>query len=85
MTEHNDIVINGAGMVGAITALLLAEQGCSVTLIVGFFPPEGIFDSGGALYDLMFVAGLVGMCLPPFLLLWFERFKSISTPVPTGP
>jgi len=73
------------GNVGMWLTGLIGVGGCSVTLIVGFFPPEGIFDSGGALYDLMFVAGLVGMCLPPFLLLWFERFKSISTPVPTGP
>ena len=33
MTEQHDIIINGAGMVGAVTALLLAEQGLSVALI----------------------------------------------------
>ncbi|VAW47631.1 2-polyprenylphenol hydroxylase [hydrothermal vent metagenome] len=33
MTEQYDIIINGAGMVGAVTALLLAEQGLTVALI----------------------------------------------------
>ncbi len=33
MTQQHDIIINGAGMVGAVTALLLAEQGFKVALI----------------------------------------------------
>lgn len=33
MTKRCDIIINGAGMVGGVTALLLAEQGFAVTLI----------------------------------------------------
>ena len=33
MTQQHDIIINGAGMVGAVTALLLAEQGFTVALI----------------------------------------------------
>ncbi len=33
MTDHKDIIINGAGMVGAMTALLLAEKGFTVALI----------------------------------------------------
>lgn len=33
MTQQHDIIINGAGMVGAVTALMLAEQGFTVALI----------------------------------------------------
>ncbi len=33
MTQQYDIIINGAGMVGVVTALLLAEQGLTVALI----------------------------------------------------
>ncbi len=33
MTQHYDIIINGAGMVGTVTALLLAEQGYTVALV----------------------------------------------------
>jgi len=33
MTQHYDVVINGAGMVGSVAALLFAEQGFNVCLI----------------------------------------------------
>jgi amino acid transporter len=70
------------GNVGMWITGLFGIAGCGVTLVVGFFPPESIFDSGGVLYDLMFIAGLLGMCVPPFFLIWIKRAKSILAPVP---
>lgn len=42
--------------------------GCTITLIVGFIPPEGINVGSEATYPWILVAGLFIMALPPFFL-----------------
>lgn len=57
------------GKVGMWIVGLLGLTGTLITLVVGFFPPDGI-DVGGILhYELMFTGGIFAMLLP-VLFLW---------------
>lgn len=50
-------LVAGAGLIGSV-----------VTFIIGFIPPHNIQVGGTAHYELLLVAGLIIMCLPPFVM-----------------
>lgn len=59
---------------------LLGLFGCAVTLIVGFFPPDGV-DVGGTLhYEIVFSGGLVAMILPVIAFYAYYYTKALSAP-----
>lgn len=70
------------GKIGMWATCLLGLFGCTITLIVGFIPPEGI-DVGGLLhYEMVFVSGIVGMVLPITFFYFYQSRQSFSrTPV----
>ncbi len=60
--------------VGKWIVCLLGLLGCSITVVVGFFPPGGI-DVGTPLhYELMFVGGIVLMLLPILFFYWYRAY-----------
>ena len=58
------------GRYGYYFTCLLGLAGCFITLVVGFFPPEGSnMDMGGtAHFRVIFTSGIVLMLIPAFLL-----------------
>ncbi|MGQ3892575.1 amino acid permease [Legionella sp. CNM-4043-24] len=57
------------GRVGYYLTCALGLIGCSITLVVGFIPPENAVTSGGAgHFRLVFSLGILLMVLPSFLL-----------------
>lgn len=58
------LLVAGAGILGSV-----------VTVIVGFFPPEGINVGSWDRYDALILAGLILMCLPPVISIFRQQFK----------
>ncbi len=57
------------GKFGYYFICLLGLLGCTLTLIVGFIPPESAMDIGGAdRFRLVFASGILLMVFPAFLL-----------------
>lgn len=55
--------------IGYYTVCILGLIGCIITLIVGFFPPEGSVDVGGAHhFRMVFSTGIFIMILPALLI-----------------
>lgn len=52
---------------------LLGLAGCAITLIVGFFPPEGINVGSVARYEILFTIGMIIMILPVFLFYHYQK------------
>lgn len=50
--------------IGMIIVCLLGLIGCSITLLVGFFPPDGINVGIGMPYGLLFACGMLAMIMP---------------------
>lgn len=77
---------------GAWAVGLLGMFGCLITLIVGFFPPDGINVGSTLRYDIIFVAGMFAILLPVFAFYSYKnrsnklnaridsRLSDISTP-----
>lgn len=64
------------GKIGYYLVCLAGLFGCTLTLIVGFIPPEDFMDIGSpGLFRLVFTAGIVLMLLPAFLLFLFQRYR----------
>lgn len=55
-------LVSGIGMIGVIT-----------TLIVSFIPPAEIQVGSVFRYEFTLIAGLVLMCLPPFVSVWWMK------------
>lgn len=60
--------------VGLWITSLLGLFGCSVTLLVGFFPPSTINVGGLFHYDMIFTLGIVLMTLPVVLFFIYKRY-----------
>lgn len=57
------------GRYGYYFTCLLGLVGCAITLFVGFIPPEGNMDLGGANhFRIIFASGILIMLFPAFLL-----------------
>ncbi|WP_298628012.1 APC family permease [uncultured Legionella sp.] len=57
------------GKIGYYLVCILGLFGCTITLIVGFIPPEQSMDVGGAAhFRRVFSLGIIMMLLPAFLL-----------------
>lgn len=61
------------GKKGMVLTCVLGLIGCAITLLVGFFPPDGINVGSTLRYELTFGAGIVVMILP---VLFFYRYKN---------
>ncbi len=61
--------------VGKWITCCLGILGCSVTVIVGFFPPSGINVGGSLHYELLFCSGIIVMLLP---ILFFYAYKKYN-------
>lgn len=56
------------GIFGVCATALIGIIGVSVTFVVSFIPPDGLMNIGSVTrYESLLIAGLVIMCLPPFL------------------
>ena len=56
--------------VGYYTTCVIGLIGCSISLVVGFFPPEGNINLGGSgHFRAIFLAGIICMLMPAGLLL----------------
>lgn len=65
------------GKIGYYLTCLLGLFGCTVTLIVGFIPPEqSINVGGGAHFRMVFAIGIVLMVLPALLIYLRKRIVS---------
>lgn len=63
------------GKLGYYLVCILGLLGCTVTLIVGFIPPEQAMDVGGAAhFRQVFSIGIFMMLIPAFLLYLRKRF-----------
>jgi amino acid transporter len=56
---------------------LMGIFGCTVTLIVGFFPPDGVNVGGVMYYELVFVSGMLAMILPITLFYAYKNRKDL--------
>ncbi len=61
------------GKLGMIFVGLLGLVGTFITLIVGFFPPEGINVGGAWHYEISFSIGLILMIVPIVLFFWYQK------------
>ena len=68
------------GRVGMVLTCVLGILGCLVTLIVGFFPPQGINVGSTIYYVTIFALGIIMMLAPVLLLfaykLWYDQLHS---------
>jgi len=62
--------------VGVWTTCVLGLIGCTITLVVGFFPPDHIHIESVGTYALTISLGFLGAVLPVFY--FYKRRKSIS-------
>ena len=53
-------LVGGMGIIGVV-----------VTLIVSFIPPDNINVGSSFIYEISLILGLIVMCLPPFINLWW--------------
>ncbi len=64
------------GHAGYIFTCILGLIGCSVTLVIGFFPPPEATGIGGAShFRLIFSIGIILMLLPAILLYLWKQYK----------
>ena len=70
-------LIPGKKLGGWITCLL-GLLGCTLTIIVGFFPPASLNVGGAAHYEIVFTTGLIVMSLPALLGLLYKTLKTIT-------
>ncbi|MCC5792111.1 MAG: amino acid permease [Legionellaceae bacterium] len=71
--NKNAFTIPG-GKAGYYLTCLLGLIGCTLTLIVGFIPPQEAMDFGSASqFRLIFSLGIVVMILPAVLLYWRKK------------
>jgi len=54
------ILVSGIGMLGA-----------SISFLVSFMPPKDILTGSILQYELILISGLVLMCIPPFISVWY--------------
>lgn len=74
-TLHRPFKIPG-GKFGYYLTCFLGLIGCVLSFIVGFFPPENSIDVGGANhFRMVFLAGILMMLLPAFLLILKKQVK----------
>lgn len=64
------------GKVGSWLTSILGLIGCAITLVVGFFPPEGINVGGRIHYEFVFTLGIFVMILPVSLF-YFYRCRKV--------
>lgn len=69
--------------IGLWSVCLLGLTGCIVTMIVGFFPPEGINVGSLLRFELLQVAGIMGMILP-VLYFWMYQARHRGKPPEAG-
>ncbi|MDF1758211.1 MAG: APC family permease [Legionellaceae bacterium] len=58
-------VVGGMGIIGVV-----------ITLFVSFIPPEGVDIGSVSFYEVILVSGLILMCVPPFISLWWVSRRS---------
>jgi amino acid transporter len=61
------------GKLGIWSVCLLGLVGCTITLIVGFFPPDGINVGNAAQYEMIFGGGMLVMILPILGFYWYKN------------
>ncbi|KTD21936.1 APC family permease [Legionella londiniensis] len=65
------------GKIGYYLTCIIGIAGCTITLVVGFFPPENSLDFGGTdHYRMVFTLGILLMLLPAFLLYWRKASRA---------
>lgn len=74
--QHRPYQIPG-GKIGIWFVSVLGLMGCTITLIIGFFPPSSINVGSHWHYDLIFGSGIVIMILP-ILLFYFYKYSRNS-------
>ena len=62
------------GNIGYYLTCLMGLIGCSITLIVGFFPPEGLTNTGD--FRLLFSLGILLMIAPASLFFGYKKYFS---------
>ena len=77
-TRHRPFAIPG-GRLGYYLTCALGLIGCIISVVVGFFPPEGSINVGGANhFRLVFIGGIALMLLPAALLYLWKKIKERS-------
>ena len=67
------------GKIGYYLTCLLGLFGCTITLIIGFIPPEGFMNFGGAAhFRTVFSIGIAMMMLPALLLYGRKKYMERS-------
>lgn len=54
---------------------ILGLIGCAITLVVGFFPPDGINVGGTLHYEITFSIGIIVMVLPVLLFYGYKSYQ----------
>jgi amino acid transporter len=71
--------IPGKGNIGMWITGVVGLLGCIITLIVGFFPPDGIDVGGVAHYEKTFSFGMLVLIAPVFLLFLYKKITQTVT------
>jgi glutamate:GABA antiporter len=61
------------GKFGIWLVTCLGLFGCLITLIVGFFPPDGVNVGSVLHYETIFCLGMLGMILPAFIFYMYKN------------
>src|SRR5579885_2036972 len=73
-------VIPGRKIVSWLVCIL-GLIGCTITLIVGFIPPNNINIGSSFYYEVLFCTGMTVMLLPILFFYWYQSKSSITTEV----
>jgi amino acid transporter len=67
--------------IGSWLVCILGLIGCTITLIVGFIPPNNINIGSSFYYEVLFCTGMTVMLLPILFFYWYQSKSSITTEV----
>lgn len=76
LTENAPAFQIPGGKQGMLITCLLGLIGCVITLIVGFFPPDGVNVGTTLHYEIIFSGGIIAMVIP---VLFFYAYKTYQS------
>lgn len=76
--DHPKTFTIPGGKIGYWITCLFGIVGCTITIVVGFFPPSGINVGGPIHYEMMFVSGILLMLIPVLFFYGYRRYSHNS-------
>lgn len=82
MTFSDDVFLIPGKTIGTVVTCIMGLIGCSITILVGFIPPDNFNVGSHWYYEMIFCGGMLAMLLPVFACYWY---KAASSKTPSSP